>query len=180
MPVEAADSPPCPQVLSLGESPSQGDAVRLAILDRDGTINVDAGYSHDPSALVLTPWIAEAAVLLQERGFTLTVASNQSAVARGFFGNEDVAAFNTAVAAALAPLGIHIAQFAWCPHGPDDGCPNRKPGPGMIRWLVDAWGPSEVIFIGDSASDEEAAAGAGVTFLHADPSLTERIRVSVP
>lgn len=180
MPIDAAPSSFCPQVLTLGSSPSQGGAFRLAILDRDGTINEDAGYSHDPSALVLTPWIAEAAVLLQERGFTLTVASNQSGVARGYFGNEDVAVFNTAVAAALTPRGIHIAQFVWCPHGPDDGCPNRKPGPGMIRWLIDRWDPAEVVFVGDSTSDREAAARAEVTFLPADESLVDRIRVSAP
>lgn len=166
----------CPQVLTLREPPSSGEPVRLAILDRDGTINVDAGYSHDPRSLGLTPWIVEAARGLQKGGWTIVVASNQSGVARGYFGNDQVRDFNQAAADALAASGVAVHEFVWCPHAPADDCPNRKPQPGMLLWLLARWNGVDAVFIGDSESDREAAEKASIEFLPAGSDLPDLVR----
>ena len=87
------------------------------------------------------------------------VVSNQSGIARGLLTEAQVRAVNARVEALLGPLG----PWAWCPHGPDDGCACRKPAPGLIRDAAARLGvePTACVVIGDIGADVEAAAAAG-------------------
>jgi D-glycero-D-manno-heptose 1,7-bisphosphate phosphatase len=143
-----------------------------AFLDRDGVLNVDTGYPHDPARLKLIPGAAEAVSRLNAAGFTAVVVSNQSGVARGLFKLQDVDTFNAALADRISAGGGHIAQFYICPFHADASVddfrhpdhPDRKPNPGMIlRGLEDnALDPTQSLMIGDKLSDLEAARRAGV------------------
>jgi len=166
----------CPQVFTVSPPAESARPVRLAILDRDGTINEDAGYTFSPAELALTPWIVEAGHALDDLGFVLVVASNQSGVARGFFSDREVLAFNRALADSLGSQGVAIRQFLWCPHDSTDLCPNRKPGVGMIEWLQREWSADQTVFVGDAEVDFDAATAAGVVFLRAGPDLASAIR----
>lgn len=46
----------------------------------------------------------------------------------------------------------------------------RKPGPGMLNWIMEFYGatPSETWFVGDREEDEGAAEAAGTNFMSAD------------
>jgi D-glycero-D-manno-heptose 1,7-bisphosphate phosphatase len=59
----------------------------------------------------------------------------------------------------LGPLG----PWAFCPHGPDDGCGCRKPAPGLVLQVAKRLGvdPARCVVIGDIGTDVEAARTAG-------------------
>lgn len=138
---------------------------RAVFLDRDGTINEEAEYLSDPGRLALLPGAGEALAKLSARGFALVVVSNQSGVARGYFGEEAVRAVNARLAQLVAPLGVTFERIDYCPHHPgrDGPCGCRKPEPGMLTKaaadlgldLASSW------MVGDKAADVEAGARAG-------------------
>ena len=111
-----------------------------AFLDRDGVLNVDHGYTFRPGDLALIPTAAAAVRLLNEAGYYVLVVSNQSGVARGFFSEAAVKAFNAHLQEALRGEGARIDAFYYCPHHPDGAvkelaiaCRCRKPQPGMLE-----------------------------------------------
>lgn len=146
--------------------------VRLAILDRDGVLNLDVGYAHRPDQLVMIRGAAAAVRRLNKAGWAVAVVTNQSGVARGLYDEAQVGVFHAAIAAALAEAGAHIDAWYVCPFHPDAVVaayrhadhPDRKPNPGMLlRALADfAVRPSDAFLIGDQPSDLEAARRAGV------------------
>lgn len=117
---------------------SQTNTRRAVFLDRDGTIMIDKDYLHDPDQVELIPQAAEALKALKEAGFALVVVSNQSGVARGMFGIDDVERVNRKLITLLHKQGVHLDAIYYCPyhsHGtvPEytSHSPLRKPGPGM-------------------------------------------------
>jgi D-glycero-D-manno-heptose 1,7-bisphosphate phosphatase len=144
----------------------------LAILDRDGVLNLDPGYVHRPDQLVLIEGAAAAVRRLNEAGWAVAVVTNQSGVARGLYDEAAVGRFHAAMASALAADGARIDAWYYCPFHPDAVVPayrhadhpDRKPNPGMVlRALADfAVPPERAFLIGDQASDIEAARRARV------------------
>ena len=63
---------------------------KWVILDRDGTIIEEKNYLRRPEQVALLPGAAEGLRLLCERGYVLTVVTNQSGVGRGYFTMDDV------------------------------------------------------------------------------------------
>ncbi|HEY1562681.1 MAG TPA: HAD family hydrolase [Caulobacteraceae bacterium] len=143
-----------------------------AILDRDGVLNVDHGYVGDLDRLEWIPGAISAVKRLNGAGLLVIVATNQSGVARGLFGVDDVEAVHTKMQADLAVAGAHIDAFYVCPYLPDAPVvafahpdhPDRKPNPGMILRALAEWeiDPARAILIGDSERDLEAGRRAGV------------------
>jgi len=101
-------------------------------LDRDGTLIEDKGFLSDPAGVRILPTVPKALQLLHEHGFATVVVSNQSGVARGYFGEDAVRAVNDEIARRLAGDGIALDGWYWCTHY-DDGCQCRKPAPGLIE-----------------------------------------------
>jgi len=144
----------------------------LAILDRDGVLNVDVGYAHRPDQLVLVDGAAEAVRRLNAAGWSVAVVTNQSGVARGLYDEPQVGRFHAAIDAVLAASGARIDAWYYCPFHPDAvipayrhaGHPDRKPNPGMVLRALDdfAVAPGRAFLIGDQPSDIEAARRAGV------------------
>jgi len=149
-------------------SPSAG----LAILDRDGVLNLDLGYAHRPDQLVLVDGAAKAVRRLNDAGWAVAAVTNQSGVARGLFDEAQVGRFHAAMDATLAGGGAGLDPRGYSPRQPDAVVPayrhadhpDRKPNPGMVlRALADfAMPPERAFLIGDQASDIEAARRAGV------------------
>lgn len=141
-------------------------------LDRDGVINVDTGYPHDPAALRLTPNAAAGIRLANDAGAWVLVVTNQSGVARGLFPLAAVDAFHAAIQARIdAACGARIDAFYVCPFHRDGIVPeftreheDRKPAPGLLlRAMRDRpVDRARSLMIGDKPSDAEAAARAGV------------------
>ena len=140
------------------------DPVRLIILDRDGVINEDSpDYVKSAAEWIPLPGSLAAIAALNKAGYTVAVASNQSGLARGYFDGETLDAMHQKFRHLLSEAGGRIDRIEICPHGPDDGCDCRKPAPAMIRRLIEHYrvSPDEVIVVGDSLRDLEAAEAAG-------------------
>ena len=133
-----------------------------AFLDRDGTLMVDSGFIGDPKRIEILPGVAEALVALAEAGYERIVVTNQSGVARGMFGENDVDRVHQVLAELLADRGATLDAFYYCTHLL--GCDCRKPEIGLVRRAVAERGidlARSVVF-GDRASDIALAQNADI------------------
>jgi len=139
-------------------------SVKIVILDRDGTINVDRDdYVKSADEWEPLPGALEAVARLNHAGWHVVVATNQSGLGRGLY---DMGAFNGIHAkmnAALAQVGGRVDAVFFCPHAPDEGCRCRKPLPGLFEQIAERYSQSlaGVPAIGDSLRDLQAAAAVG-------------------
>jgi D-glycero-D-manno-heptose 1,7-bisphosphate phosphatase len=140
-------------------------------LDRDGTLNHDAGYTHRIEDFRWVAGVPELIKRLNDAGILVFVVSNQSGVARGYYGLGEVEALHRWMNADLMRIGAHIDDFRFCPHHPQGQVPDyskvcgcRKPQPGMIEELLAQWSldPARCLMIGDKETDAEAARRAGI------------------
>lgn len=138
-------------------------AKRYVVLDRDGTIIVDKHYLADPEGVELLPGAAEALARLARAGLGLVVATNQSGIGRGYFGEQDMHRVNERLDELLAEHGVRIERYYFCPHGPNEGCECRKPCTGMLDAARAELGldPARAFVVGDKVSDVELGRRAG-------------------
>lgn len=138
--------------------------MKLVILDRDGVINFDSEqFIKNPDEWKPIPGSLEAIASLNQAGFRVVVASNQSGVGRGLFDMATLNAIHAKMHKMLSQVGGRIDAVFFCPHAADSSCDCRKPKPGLMldiarRYHQDLRG---VPAIGDSLRDLEAAAQAG-------------------
>lgn len=111
-----------------------------AFLDRDGTLIVERDFLGDPDGVQILPGVPEAIRLLNAWGYWVIGVSNQSGVARGFFGTKEVDAVNQRVIESLAEQSAYLNRIYYCPHLPEVSrmrnepvCDCRKPATGMIE-----------------------------------------------
>jgi len=138
----------------------------LIILDRDGVINVDSpDYIKSPEEWHPIPGSLEAIAKLNQAGFKVAVATNQSGLGRGYYTLSILEQIHQKMHVALAALGGHIDMITFCPHNPEDNCDCRKPKPGLIHQIASHFNidlrNAKVFAIGDSLRDLEAAKTAG-------------------
>jgi HAD superfamily hydrolase (TIGR01662 family) len=140
-------------------APSWPTPPKAVLFDRDGTLITDVPYNGDPALVRPLPAARAAMDLARARGMRVGLVTNQSGVARGLLSAADVDAVNARVAELLGPFDV----VQVCPHGPGDGCPCRKPAPGLIASAAAALGltPHDCAVIGDIGADVEAARAAG-------------------
>lgn len=138
---------------------------RFALIDRDGTLNVEKDYLSDPKDLELVPGAADGLRLLRQLGFGLVVVTNQSGIARGYFSLETLDAVHARLRDMLAAEGITLDGVYICPHGPDEDCDCRKPLPGMALKAAKEWGfdPKQAFVIGDKEADIGLGKAVGAT-----------------
>jgi D-glycero-D-manno-heptose 1,7-bisphosphate phosphatase len=136
---------------------------RFALIDRDGTINVEKHYLHKPEELELNPGAAEGLRKLTDLGLGIAVITNQSGVGRGYFDISAVEAVHAKLVEILAAKGVNIASFHICPHGPDDNCQCRKPLPGLAEEVAARHGVdlTQCFVIGDKQADIDLGRGVG-------------------
>jgi histidinol-phosphate phosphatase family protein len=145
-------------------------AAGAVFIDKDGTLIRDVPYNVDPRHIRLMPGVGVALRRLQNEGYKLIVISNQSGIARSLFQENDLLPVNRQIQTLLAPYGVKLDAFYYCPHGPSDGCRCRKPMPGMIlRAAKDhAIEPRISWMIGDILHDIEAGNRAACRTIHFD------------
>lgn len=120
---------------------SAGSRARPGILlDRDGTIIVDHGYVGSIDRVEFVEGAAQAIASFNSAGIPVAVVTNQSGVARGLYGVDDVALVHQHIAARLADYGARIDMFLYCPYHPAGvvaafarSSEDRKPAPGMAK-----------------------------------------------
>ncbi|WP_413451749.1 HAD-IIIA family hydrolase [Georgenia phoenicis] len=133
--------------------------VRAVLLDRDGTIVEDVPYNGDPEQVRPVADAPESLRRLRAAGLRIGMVTNQSGVARGLITVDDVTRVNERVQDLLGSFDV----VEHCPHGPEDGCTCRKPGPGMVLRAARALDlePHECVVVGDIGADAAAARAAG-------------------
>jgi D-glycero-D-manno-heptose 1,7-bisphosphate phosphatase len=138
--------------------------MKLVILDRDGVINYDSDdYIKSPEEFVPIPGSLQAIARLNQAGFTVVVATNQSGIARGYFSEATLKQIHAKLSTLLAQAGGKIEAIYYCPHGPQDHCDCRKPKPGLLNQILQNYptDAASVPAIGDSLRDLEAALTVG-------------------
>ena len=105
---------------------------KAVFLDRDGTIIVDMVYLNDPDKIKPYPEAYEAITRLNQAGFMIILATNQSGVARGLVQEENVKLINQLIITDFKTRGAVIHDAFYCPHPVDGGCSCRKPNAGML------------------------------------------------
>ncbi len=142
-----------------------------AFLDRDGVLNHDIGYAYRPDQVTWIEGAMAAVRSLNRAGYFVFVVTNQSGIARGLYGEEQVQSLHRWMDERLAEHDAHVDDWRYCPYHPDNQVQRyaryadwRKPAPGMLLDLMDRWQVRRAgsFLIGDRDSDMQAAAAAGV------------------
>jgi D-glycero-D-manno-heptose 1,7-bisphosphate phosphatase len=139
---------------------------RFALVDRDGTINVERNHITDPDQIELIPGSADALVRLRdELGMGIVVVTNQAHVGRGLLTLEGLDRIHDRLLDLLARQGARVDAIEVCPHAPEEGCACRKPAPGMARRAAERLGfePTSSFVIGDHAGDMGLGRRIGAT-----------------
>ena len=144
---------------------------KAIFFDRDGTLNVDVHYLHEPEKFIWVEGAIGAIRWANEHGYLVIVVTNQSGIARGYYDEGAVHHLHEWMNAELAAHGAHIDAFYYCPHHTEGvvsayarSCDCRKPAPGMILRAIAEHDIDTAVswMFGDAQSDVAAAEAADV------------------
>ena len=139
--------------------------MKLVILDRDGVINYDSEqFIKNPEEWKPLPGSLEAIARLNQAGYRVVVATNQSGIGRGLFDMPMLNAIHDKMHKACALVGARIDAVFFCPHAADAHCQCRKPRSGMLEEIAARYNLGnleDVPVIGDSLRDLQCATGLG-------------------
>jgi D-glycero-D-manno-heptose 1,7-bisphosphate phosphatase len=152
-------------------------ANRAVFLDRDGVLNRVLLRNdlpcppQDVSEVELLPGVPEACEQLVGAGYRLIVVTNQPDVSRKKQTREKVQHINDWLQHRLPITGWEV-----CPHDDIDGCPCRKPKPGLLqrgaaRYDIDL---AQSFMVGDRWRDVEAGLAAGCRTIFLDYGYPEK------
>ncbi|MET0321195.1 MAG: D-glycero-beta-D-manno-heptose 1,7-bisphosphate 7-phosphatase [Duganella sp.] len=139
-------------------------AIKLIILDRDGVINHDSpDFIKSPAEWIPVPGSLEAIARLNQAGYRVVVASNQSGIAREYFDMATLNAIHQKMHNLAQQVGADIDAVFFCPHSAADNCDCRKPKPGMFTEIGNRYKVSlkGVPVVGDSLRDLQAGYVSG-------------------
>jgi len=112
---------------------------KAIFLDRDGTLNEEAGYINHVSRLKFLPGVWDAIRLLKKAGYKIIVLTNQAGLARGYFNEETLEQVHGKLMQTAKRNNAEIDALYFCPHLPgatvekyNRECDCRKPKPGML------------------------------------------------
>lgn len=138
--------------------------MKLLILDRDGTLNRNRDdYVASPDEWEALPGALEAVARLNQGGWRVVLATNQSGIGRGLFDMASLNAIHAKMHRQLAAAGARVEAIFFCPHAPEDACHCRKPEPGLFEQVSERFGvpPAEVPVAGNALRHVQAGAAAG-------------------
>ncbi len=151
--------------------PFRSDGRGALFLDRDGVVVEEVGYLHRSEDVRLIPAAAQTIAAFNAAEIAVIMVTNQSGLARGYFGWADFQAVQAEIAAELVRAGAHFdAVFACGYHQDGYGSlkvadhPWRKPNPGMFLAAGNRLGVdlSRSMVVGDRAQDLLAGRAAGL------------------
>ena len=139
--------------------------MKLVILGRNGVIN----QTRAEGILEPDEWVAienslEAIASLNQAGYRVICATNQSLIGTGHLKVDMLNAIHQKMQRELEKVGGHIDALFFCPHASNHDCECHKPQPGMVLQAAERFytDPEDIFLIGDDAEDIEAAHRAGV------------------
>ncbi|MBX2878631.1 MAG: D-glycero-beta-D-manno-heptose 1,7-bisphosphate 7-phosphatase [Granulosicoccus sp.] len=140
--------------------------IKLIVLDRDGVINElsEQPIVH-PDEWVPIPGSLEGIARLNQAGWHVAVATNQSGIAQGTLDVLMLHEIHRRMHDMVIQAGGRIDVVAFCPHDEATPCDCRKPAPGMLYTISERLDVelSSVVMVGDSLSDIQAAMAAAAT-----------------
>lgn len=140
---------------------------KAVFLDRDGVINEVLSdrvkFVNTPEDFYLLDGAAEGIRKLNEAGYKVFVATNQGGVGLGFMTEEDLHHVHSKMEKDLEELGAFIDDIAYCPDIPHAKSRCRKPSPGMMSDLAEAYDIDLTLsyMAGDREPDIQAGKSAG-------------------
>ncbi len=138
--------------------------MKLIILDRDGVINQDSEeFIKSPQEWTPIPGALEAIARLNQAGYRVAVATNQSGIARRLFDMAALNAIHQKLHLRAQHVGARIDAIFYCPHAAEDFCDCRKPKSGLLEEIARRFDTTlqDVPTVGDSLRDLQAGFGAG-------------------
>jgi D-glycero-D-manno-heptose 1,7-bisphosphate phosphatase len=138
---------------------------RYVLLDRDGTLIHERNYLSRIEDIELFPNTLAGLQRLASLNLGLVVVTNQSGIARGYFGWPEVNGIHAHLTRLFADNGVSVAGFYVCPHGPDEVCECRKPEPGLVLQAARElqFDPATAFVIGDKPCDIDLGKRLGAT-----------------
>ncbi len=137
---------------------------KVVVLDRDGVVNRDSeAFIKSAEEWLPLPGSIEAIADLSRAGYLITLATNQSGLARGLFDIAALDSIHERLRKQVESEGGHVDGIFFCPHGPGKKCACRKPATGLLEQIEAEFGRSlrNCWFIGDSLRDLQAARSHG-------------------
>lgn len=160
--------------ISSAKDPLSTSAIpNLVLVDRDGVINKDLGAPGvlHPSKLKLTTGAGSALGNLRRQGCKVAMITNQSCVGKGLITENELCNIHRRLQEMLLneDQDAKFDKIFYCTSLKESNDYRMKPNPGMIEEAMEyfaeeaaASASDTVLFIGDTVSDLEAAARAGV------------------
>ncbi len=140
---------------------------KALFLDRDGVINIEKDYLYKKEDFKFIDGIFELCRYYMKHGYLIFIVTNQSGIARGYYGEEDFELLTNWMLEEFLKQDVMISKVYHCPHHPDitGSCACRKPKPKM---LLDAQREYDLdlknsIIVGDKQRDIDAGFNAGVS-----------------
>jgi D-glycero-D-manno-heptose 1,7-bisphosphate phosphatase len=147
---------------------------RLALLDRDGVLNVSNiknGYIGYKKFFKWYPGAKRSIKYLKLNKYKVVVVTNQSGIARNYFSYLDVIRLHKHMQSDLKKYGTKIDKFYICPHHLDGvikkykkQCNCRKPKIGLFKKIKKNYRVDKInsFMIGDQFTDMQFAKRIGV------------------
>ncbi len=141
---------------------------KCIFLDRDGVLNVDrVDYVYRIEDLIIPEGTIEALQRMKSAGYLLIVITNQSGIAKGIYGREDVWKCHQYF---QEQCGNLLDDIYFCPHHEkyNSASLTRKPGSLMIEKAIAKYeiDSEQSWMIGDAERDIKAGQRAGVRTIH--------------
>lgn len=147
--------------------PSFIDKTWTLFLDRDGVINhrlIDDYVKH-PGEFEFLSGAPEAVAEFSKRFGRIVVVTNQQGIGKGLYSEADLAAVHEKMHAGFAAKNAKVDAVYFAPQLSRENSPMRKPGIGMALKAKEEFPEidfSKSIMVGDSGSDLDFAANAGM------------------
>ncbi|MEZ4488970.1 MAG: HAD family hydrolase [Cyanobacteriota/Melainabacteria group bacterium] len=160
----------------------------VVFLDRDGTLNIEAGYIKELENLNLIDGAAEAVKRLNMLGIKAILVTNQTGAARDYYPEAHILALNERLEKLLAEQGAFLDAVYYCPHLPAPDakiekyareCDCRKPAVGMVEQAYrehDNLDRALSFVVGDKATDVELAKNCGARGVLVETGYGERVQ----
>lgn len=137
---------------------------KLVVLDRDGTLNTDGlGIMASEDDWHAVPGALEAVARLNQAGWRVVIATNQSGLGRGLFDMATMNAVNAKMHRHLAQVGARVEAVFFCPHARDEACDCRKPASGLFTSIAQRFGvaPQNLVVAGNTVRHVQAGLSVG-------------------
>lgn len=143
--------------------------MKIAFLDRDGTINAD--YHDNEWRNVEHPELLDKTIdglkYIIKKGYNIIIITNQYIIGEKIITHDMYEQFNSELLYMLNKNYIDILDIFYCPHSRKDNCDCCKPKTGLIKQALSKYPEIDIsnsFMCGDSKSDMECAKNAGLDF----------------